>query len=190
MCYVLCSVVLRMSYWRQLYNHLLQLPKLNSPNNLSCQTSPMIHAPTPPVQTLRHKVHNPVTGMHSRLCVVLFTSVMIYNCRASLSEQHTDLLICHSTKQDLSHTSRYLGIAGQQPGQLQKHELSFTLKSWAEFLTFICAVLCVSLNPRQSWLKFVLPVATYHRWSVANRSKLPCVLQLQLSQLQVTDAAL
>ena len=27
------------------------------------------------------------------------TSVMIYRHRASLSEQHTDLLICHCTKQ-------------------------------------------------------------------------------------------
>ena len=33
------------------------------------------------------------------------TSVMIYHRGASLSEQHTDLLICHCTKQDLSHTS-------------------------------------------------------------------------------------
>ena len=33
------------------------------------------------------------------------TSVMIYHRRASLSEQHTDLLC---TKQDLSHTSRYV----------------------------------------------------------------------------------
>ena len=32
------------------------------------------------------------------------TSVMIYHRGASLSEQHTDLLICHCTKQDLSHT--------------------------------------------------------------------------------------
>ena len=31
------------------------------------------------------------------------TSVMIYHRRASLSEQHIDLLICHCTKQD-SHT--------------------------------------------------------------------------------------
>ena len=37
----------------------------------------------------------------------LTTSVMIYHRRASLSKQHTDLLICHCTKQDLSHTSRY-----------------------------------------------------------------------------------
>ena len=33
------------------------------------------------------------------------TSVMIYHRGASLNEQHTDLLICHCTKQDLSHTS-------------------------------------------------------------------------------------
>ena len=38
------------------------------------------------------------------------TSVMIIIVGASLSEQHTDLLICHCTKQDLSRTSRYLGI--------------------------------------------------------------------------------
>ena len=37
-------------------------------------------------------------------------SVMIYHRGASLSKQHTDLLICHRTKQDLSCTSRYLGI--------------------------------------------------------------------------------
>ena len=33
------------------------------------------------------------------------TSVMIYHCGASLSEQHIDL---QCTKQDLSHTSRYV----------------------------------------------------------------------------------
>ena len=36
------------------------------------------------------------------------TSVMIYHRRASLSEQDTDLLICHCTKQDLSHTSKHV----------------------------------------------------------------------------------
>ena len=39
-----------------------------------------------------------------------YTSVVIYHSGASLSEQHTDLLICHRTKQDLLCTSRYLGI--------------------------------------------------------------------------------
>ena len=47
------------------------------------------------------------------------TSVMIIIAGASLSEQHTDLLICHCTKQDSSRTSRYLRIISQQPGQLQ-----------------------------------------------------------------------
>ena len=37
------------------------------------------------------------------------TSVGVWG-GGSLSEQHTDLLICHRTKQDLSCTSRYLGI--------------------------------------------------------------------------------
>ena len=35
----------------------------------------------------------------------LATSVMIYHRRASVSEQHTDLLC---TKQDLSHTNRFV----------------------------------------------------------------------------------
>jgi len=41
---------------------------------------------------------------------VTITSVMIYYRGASLSKQHTDLLICHCTKQDLSHpsTCRYV----------------------------------------------------------------------------------
>ena len=52
-----------------------------------------------------------------------------------VSEQHTDLLICHWTKQDLSRTSRYLGITyTKQAGQLAIvnvaiYELSSTLKS-------------------------------------------------------------
>ena len=40
---------------------------------------------------------------------------MIIITGASLSEQHTDLLICHCTKQDSSHTSRYLGITYDKP---------------------------------------------------------------------------
>ena len=35
------------------------------------------------------------------------TSVMIYHRGASLSELHTDLLIRHCTKQDLSRTNKY-----------------------------------------------------------------------------------
>ena len=43
------------------------------------------------------------------------TSVMIIIAGASLSEQHTDILICHCTKQDLSRTSRYLGTTYDKP---------------------------------------------------------------------------
>ena len=38
------------------------------------------------------------------------TSVMIIITGPNLRKQHTDLLICHYTKQDLSRTSRYLSI--------------------------------------------------------------------------------
>ena len=51
------------------------------------------------------------------------TSVMIYHRGASLSEQHTDLL---RTKQDLSHTSRYVD---ESSPEIAMHKLSFTLKS-------------------------------------------------------------
>ena len=70
-----------------------------------------------------------------------YYSVMIH--RVSMSEQQTDLPICHCTKQDLSCIGRYLDKSSpeidrnhirQQPGQLlsvwlHKHGLSFTLKS-------------------------------------------------------------
>ena len=36
---------------------------------------------------------------------LVLTSVMIYHRGVSLSKQHTDLLVCHCTKQDLSCTS-------------------------------------------------------------------------------------
>ena len=66
---------------------------------------------------------------------------MIIIAGASLSEQHTDLLICHRTKQDSSRTSRYLGItydkptartatvnvAQARPRGLHMHELSFII---------------------------------------------------------------
>ena len=49
--------------------------------------------------------------------ITFYTSVVIYHRGASLSEQHTDLLIIHWIKQDLSHASSYLGITyiSQQP---------------------------------------------------------------------------
>ena len=94
---------------------------------------------------------------------------MIYHQRASLSEQHTDLLIiCHCTKQDLSQTSRYVdksspaGIAYvcQHPGQLLSvHKLSLTLKSWLEVNFWRCPLPEVTSTP--SWSKFVLPVGNW-----------------------------
>ena len=108
-----------------------------------------------------------------------FTSVKIYHCWASLSELHTDLIICLCTKQDLSHTSRYLdksspGIAYvcQQLGQLlsvwlHMDKLSFTVKSRHE-------------------LNFVLPVGNLPLM-ICNKQGV-CVLQLQPSQSQVTNA--
>ena len=53
---------------------------------------------------------------HSPINITKYgTSVMIIIVGASLSEQHTDLLICHCTKQDLSCTSRYQGITYDKP---------------------------------------------------------------------------
>ena len=46
---------------------------------------------------------------------LVYTSVMIYHHRASLSEQHTDLLIYYCTKQDLSRTSRYMCVDKSSP---------------------------------------------------------------------------
>ena len=65
------------------------------------------------------------------------TSVMIIITGASLSEQHTDLLIYHCAKQDFSRTSRDLGLTYDKPTartaivsvSTYMHELSFTLKS-------------------------------------------------------------
>ena len=74
-----------------------------------------------------------------------YTSVMIYHCGASLSEQHTDLLICHCTKQDLSCTSRYVDKSSPEIARYHirmptakaatlsgMHKLSFTLKLWQD----------------------------------------------------------
>ena len=74
-----------------------------------------------------------------------YTFVMIYHCGTSLSKQHNDLLC---TKQDLSHTSRYVDESSPEiaryhirmptaKGQLlsvwlHMHKLSFTLKLWHE----------------------------------------------------------
>ena len=46
---------------------------------------------------------------------------MIYHHGVSLSEQHTDLLICHCTKQDLSHTSRYVDKSSPKRARYRIH---------------------------------------------------------------------
>ena len=84
------------------------------------------------------------------------TSVMIYHRGTSLSEQHTDLLIFHCTKQDLSCTNRYVDKIFTRDSQVLHMYVNsqgsycqcgyiyinkaFTQKSWAEFLTFIIAI--------------------------------------------------
>ena len=86
------------------------------------------------VYTMQDHIHQPPAK--GNLNKLVHTSVMIIFVGASLSKQHTDLLICHCTKQDLSRTSRYLGLTYDKPTArtatvvcLQMHELSFTLKS-------------------------------------------------------------
>ena len=76
--------------------------------------------------------------------LLYYTSVMIYHHRASLSEQHTDLLICHCTKQDLSRASRYVDkfspeiaryhicMPTARAATLSVATYAFTLKSWHE----------------------------------------------------------
>ena len=48
-------------------------------------------------------------------CNKMILKAMIYHRRANLSEQHTDLLICHCAGQDLSHTSRYDSQVSHKP---------------------------------------------------------------------------
>ena len=58
--------------------------------------------------------------------------------------------------------------------------------TWAEFLTFISAIYAWHLPEATStvvWSKFILPVGNL---LIISRSKLPCVLQLQSSQLSPT----
>ena len=77
------------------------------------QLTKFIFQPTIQVPLCLYKLQLSVPiGLHMycELMAYYYTSVMIYHRGASLSEQHTDLLICHCIKQDLSRTSRYLGI--------------------------------------------------------------------------------
>ena len=76
---------------------------------------------------------------------ILQTNVMIYHCGASEWAEHwlTNLSLHKAGFVMHKYISRY--HISQQPGQLlsvwlHMHELSFTQKSWAEFLTFVSAV--------------------------------------------------
>ena len=95
-----------------------------------------------------------------------------YHRRASLSEQHTDLLICHwalSCTRQVSHkpTARTaLSV------RLHTHEVSFTLKSSCISDVYKCR-LCMALtwsdlNHRRDRNLYCLLV-TCRRWSVANK---------------------
>ena len=65
-----------------------------------CLFYPKFHCELSPIERVWCR-----SKKHTRAYANGSTSVMIYHRRASLSKQHTDLLICHCTKQDLSHTS-------------------------------------------------------------------------------------
>ena len=122
---------------------------------------------------------------------------MIIITGASLSEQHTDLLICHCTKQDLSRTSRYLGITYDKP---TARTATGSVSTYARTKLYTKVISCISdiinavyadgplpeVTSTTVMIEFVLPVGNLP--SIG--SKLRCVLQLQSSQLQVTNAAL
>ena len=122
---------------------------------------------------------------------------MIIIAGASLSKQHTDLLICHCTKQDLSRTSRYLGITYDKP---TARTATDSVSTYARTKLYTKVISCISdvisavyadgplseVTSTTVVIEFVLPVGNLP----SIRSKLRCVLQLQSSQLQVTNAAL
>ena len=108
---------------------------------------------TAEVQKVSAGTRNQLLTLHGSKSIgkylLVYTSVMIFPYGVSLSEQHTDLLICHCTKQDLSRTSRYVDKSSPEIARyrirmptaraatVSVHELSFTLKSWHE-LNFWC----------------------------------------------------
>ena len=103
---------------------------------------------------------------------------------ASLSEQHTDftdLLICHCTNQDLSRTSRYLGITCDKP---TARTAAVSVSTYAQTKLYTKVISCIYADGPH--LKWPQPLS----WSnctacgqPAVDRKLPCVLQ-------VTNAAL
>ena len=77
---------------------------------------------------------------------------------------------------------------------LHMYKLSFTPTSWPEFLSFRSVVYAWPL-PKVTSTTIVIKICTTCGQPAIDdlqqtRNKLPCVLQLQSSQLQVTDAAL
>ena len=90
-------------------------------------------------------------------CCIYLTNVIIYHRRASLSKQHTDLLICHCTKQlgFVTHKyeiSRY--HISQQPGQLLSVWLHMHwTKLYTKVMSWISDIykchLCMALRPHQ-----------------------------------------
>ena len=80
-----------------------------------------------------------------------YTSVMLYHLGASLSKQHTDLLICHYTKQDLSRTSRYLGITYIRKPTARTATVSVATYAWTKLYTKVMSYKCrFSLGTRPS----------------------------------------
>ena len=104
-----------------------------------------------------------------------------------LSEQHTDLLSCYCTKQDLSHTSRYADKSSPEIDQIY-------IRMPTACLSFRSVVYAWSL-PKATSTTVVIKICTICGQPAIDdlqqtRNKLPCVLQLQSSQLQITNAAL
>ena len=67
-----------------------------------------------------------------------YTSVMIYHRGASLSEQHTDLLISHCKKQDLSCTSRYVD---KSSSEIARYRIRMPT---ARTATVMCGYTCIN----------------------------------------------
>ena len=99
--------------------------------------------------------------------------------------------------QDLSRTSRYLGITYDKP---TARTATVSVSTYARTKLYTKVISCISdvCKCRLCWWPFNTWSDLNHRrdrictacGQPAVGSKLPCVLQLQSSQLQVTDAAL
>ena len=128
-------------------NHELQLA-CTALSTLSIHFLWQFHGPWTPASSHDPIVeigHWAISGQTERVTIDVhalnWLVVMICHCRASLSKQQTDLL--------LHHTSRYLGIT-RANNQDRYCWLSFTVKSWAEFLTLISAICAQPLHKATS----------------------------------------